>query len=765
VNPSSSPTPQLTLRSGETIASEAGLTLLAAWRVIRKYWMTATAVTLVVVVTTTFYTLGQTKIYEATGTLQFDPSPPRPLGKQVDSIFDNGGGSFWATREYYETQYKILQSMRLALSVVQQLNLHRDATFIRNLPPGHSVPSANVSLEDAAEILRGRLSVAAVKESRLAMVRYTDSDPERARRILNAILERYLAQNVEDALSSANAAVDWLHGQLDNLKGELERSEMALHEYKIHKNILSVAFDDQSNMLRDQMKQVSEVLTSVRTKREEASARRDELLQISSDNPSTLPATELLHNSLLQTLRQQYEEALRDREGLIAGGKGKEHPDVAVIQSRIDTSRAALLNEIRNIQKGVEADLSTVSRQESGLAGLLERAKSQALDLNLLEIEYNRLARTKTQTEKLYSLVLERTKESELTQMMRVNNIHMLDMPLLPRSPVRPRVPVNVAIGALSGLALGIAAALGRGLLDRTVKTPDDLERGLGLPFLGLVPKIGPDGSRGSYYGRRQRRKRQKEVVNRELIVHEQPSSGIAEASRAIRTNLLFMAPDNPHKVLLLTSAGPAEGKTTVACCIAIAMAQAGQRVILVDCDLRRPRLHRIFGRTSEVGVTTELLNDSANLTRDDLAEQLKTEIPNLSVLPAGPIPPNPAELLHSDRFKTFLSRLTERYDRIIIDSPPIVAVTDAAILSTLVDSTILVIKAFSTTKEVCRQGIRLLADVGATTAGTILNFVDLDRHEYKYYHYYYRRYGYYYSSEPSPVERPAAPREPPLAH
>jgi capsular exopolysaccharide synthesis family protein len=757
---SSSP---LSLRTAENVASEASLTLLAAWRVIRKYWMTALGVTLTVTITTTFYTLGQTKIYEAAGTLQFDPSPPRPLGKQVDSIFDNGGGTFWATREYYETQYKILQSMRLALSVVQQLNLHRDGTFLRNQP---AMPAftATAAPEDAAEVLRSRLSVSAIKESRLAMVRYTDADPERARRILNAILERYLAQNVEDALASANAAVDWLHGQLDNLKGELERSEMALHDYKLHKNILSVAFDDQSNMLRDQMKQVSEVLTSVRTRREEAMARRDELLQISADNPSNLPATELLHNALLQTLRQQYEEALRDREGLIAGGKGKEHPDVAVVQARIDTSRATLLNEIRNIQKGVEADLSTVTRQEAGLANLLDRAKSQALDLNLLEIEYNRLARTKTQTEKLYSLVLERTKESELTQMMRVNNIHVLDAPLLPRSPVRPRVPLNVAIGALSGLALGIAAALGRGLLDRTVKTPDDLETGFGLPFLGLIPKISPDGSRASYYGRKKRRQRPKEVQNRELIVHEQPSSGIAEASRAIRTNLLFMAPDNPHKVLLLTSAGPAEGKTTVACCIAIAMAQAGQRVLLIDCDLRRPRVHRIFGRTSEMGVTTELLNESGEIA-DDLDDRLKTEIPNLSVLPAGPIPPNPAELLHSDRFKKFLSGLAARYDRVIIDSPPIVAVTDAAILSALVDSTVLVIKAFSTTKEVCRQGIRLLADVGAKTSGTILNFVDLDRHEYKYYHYYYRRYGYYYSSDASPAEKSPPAPPPTLSH
>jgi capsular exopolysaccharide synthesis family protein len=741
------------------------MNLLAAWRVIRKYWVTTLAVMLTIVVTTTFYTLGQTKTYEASITILFDPSPPRPLGKQVDTIFDNGTGNFWANREYYETQYKVLQSMRLATTVAQQLNLHHDASFLGNLPPGPPLPLASATVEDAAEALRGRVTVVPVKESRIATIRFTDANPERAQRLLNALVDAYLAQNLDDALASAGTAVDWLHGQLDKLKGDLEQSEMSLHEYKIKKNILSVAFDDQSNMLREQMKQVSDVLTSVRTKREETGARRDELMKISTEDPD-IPATELLHNSRLQALRQQYEEALRDRDSLIAGGKGKEHPDVAVVQARVDSGRAALLGEIKNVQRGIEADLSTVNRQEFGLAKLLEQAKVQALDLNLLEIEYNRLERSKNQTEKLYGLVLERTKESELTQMMRGNNIRVLDRPLLPRSPVRPRVPVNVALGALCGLGLGIAAALGRGLLDRTVKTPDDLEQALGLAFLGLVPKIGQGAPTRAYYSRRRNRLAPQDVKNRELIVHEHPSSGIAEASRAIRTNLLFMAPDNPHKVLLLTSAGPAEGKTTVACCVAIAMAQAGQRVILVDCDLRRPRIHRIFGRTSESGVTTELLNDCATLSSDELADQLKTEIPNLSILPAGPIPPNPAELLHSDRFKTFLARLAERYDRVILDSPPVVAVTDAAILSTLVDSTVLIVKAFSTTKEVCRQALRLLGDVGAKTAGTILNFVDLDRHEYKYYHYYYRRYGYYHTNEnQGSAGQPPGQQQSPLSH
>jgi capsular exopolysaccharide synthesis family protein len=746
----------------ELLEPEKGISLVSAWRVIRKYWLTAAATAQDVTVATTYYTLGHTKIYEAYVTIQFDPSPPRPLGKNMESIFDNGSGSFWANREYYETQYKVLQSMRIASSVVQQLNLHRDAAFLRNLPPGAQLPPVAGTVEDAAQVLLSRVTVLPVKESRVATVKFSDANPERAQRILNTLADTYVAQNLDDALTSAGHSVEWLNGQLDKLKEQLQQSEMALHEYKLRKNILSVAFDDQSNMLRDELKQLNGVLTTVRVRREEAATRRDQLLRISEDDPRELPATELLHSGVLLALRQQYVDAIRDRDALIAGGKGKEHPDVAFAQGRIDANRTALLNEVRSIQRGLEADLATVSGQEAGLSKLYERAKSQALELNLLEIEYNRLHRAKTQTEKLYSLVLERTKESELTQMLRSNNIHVLDRPLLPRVPVRPRVPVNIALGALGGLALGIAAALGRGLLDRTVKTPDDLQGVVGLSFLGLIPKIDPDGSTAPYNYSRKRRRPPKEIKNRELIVHEHPSSGIAEASRAIRTNLLFMAPDNPHKVLLFTSAGPAEGKTTVACCMAIAMAQAGQRVLLVDCDLRRPRLHRIFGRSLESGVTTELLGDSDTLVRDDMIDELKTEIANLSVLPAGPIPPNPAELLHSERFKQFLKRLTERYDRIILDSPPIVAVTDAAILSTLVDSTVLIVKAFSTAKEVYRQGIRSLADVGAKTAGTILNFVDLDKHEYKYYHYYYRRDGYYGGQTPPAV--PPAPAEP-LAH
>jgi capsular exopolysaccharide synthesis family protein len=273
--------------------------------------------------------------------------------------------------------------------------------------------------------------------------------------------------------------------------------------------------------------------------------------------------------------------------------------------------------------------------------------------------------------------------------------------------------------------------------LDRSIKTPDDVEEELGLTFLGLLPEISANGKEpGRRYGRR--RVRQQEIADAvqrtpELMAHYDSGSGLAEASRAIRTNLMFMAPDKPFRRLLVTSAGPSEGKTMVACCVAVAMAQAGQRVLLVDCDLRRPRLHRIFRVNNDVGVTSAMLDHSLINS-----STIRTEVENLDVMSAGPHAPNPAELLQSESFLKLLGALQERYDRVVLDSPPVVPVTDPAVLSKHVDGTLLVIRAFKTTRDLTRQAVRSLRDVNAPMVGAILNAVDLSRREYGYYHYYY---------------------------
>ncbi|MGA7124227.1 MAG: CpsD/CapB family tyrosine-protein kinase, partial [Polyangiaceae bacterium] len=271
---------------------------------------------------------------------------------------------------------------------------------------------------------------------------------------------------------------------------------------------------------------------------------------------------------------------------------------------------------------------------------------------------------------------------------------------------------------------------------------PQDLEDQLSVTFLGLLPEMDDDGE-----GRSRRRRRgtgslppaTARTHHIELVVHEHPLSGIAESARSIRTNLMFMNPDRPFRRLLISSAAPMEGKTTVACSIAIALAQGGQRVCIVDCDLRRPRLHRIFDRAGDAGVTNVVVGEA---TVDEVAKP--TTVENLWSIPAGPVPPNPADMLHSDRFRKFLDELAERFDRVVIDSPPVAAVTDSAVLSTLVDGTVFVVRAFKTSKQLAKQGLRILRDVDARVVGAVLNAVNLSKHEYGYYqYYYYKRDGY----------------------
>jgi capsular exopolysaccharide synthesis family protein len=719
---------------------------------IRKNWVLVIILSTVTSLGVAFFTLGQKKIYEAQATLLFDPQPARPLGTQVQAVVDVGG-EYWNNKEYNKTQFWVIQSQRVAVQVVTALGLHKNRAFLDNSPPGAPLHGREVSPDDAAKVLRSRLSVEAIRDSRLAAVRYRDADPARAQRVVAALVDTYAQNNLDDALSVMNSAAEWLGGQVGTLKKELEDSEMALHAYKSDKNILSVSLDDQSNMLLGEMQQLRSALTTLETKRNQIGARRSELMKISMDDPSNIPSTELLNSPLLQQLRAAYLEATSHRNVLIASGKGASHPEVRAIDARIDAARSALMAEVRSAQAAVTLDYNVASSELAGVSSLFSSAKQRALELNLLEIEFNRLRRSKDENEKLYGIVTERSKENDLTRMLRINNIRVVDRPQLPRTPVSPNVPLNIAGGVAVGVVLGLLAAIGREQLDRSMKAPDDVERELGLTLLGILPQMeGLDTPPA--YGRKGKRRRKEPTPDvhgaAELIVHQHPTSGVAEAARALRTNILFLSPDKPFRTLLVTSAAPSEGKTTVACCIAIAMAQAGRRVALLDCDMRRPRVHRIFNTTNHVGVTTVLLDENGI---DDAIRD--TGIPNLSIVTTGPIPPNPAEILHSDTFHKLLQQLSDRFDLVVLDSPPIAPVTDAAILSTRVDVTMLVVRAFKTSKELARRAVRSLRDVGNLRVAAVLNAVDFERRKGGYYqYYYYRREGYSSDEQPSAAQQ-----------
>jgi capsular exopolysaccharide synthesis family protein len=726
--------------------------VLTFLRVMRKHWAIVLASVIVSCGASVLYSKSVKRVYQSSSLIEMNPRTPQPLGDNSSSSGFDMSLLFLDPQEFYQTQYRIITSTSVMKSAAEAVSLQTDYAFFGLTAP----PEQPISVDAAAGALAGHVSVEPLKGSRLAYIKVSDGDPKRAKRLCDAVVNAYLEQNLETAVNSSSDAVAWLGSQIDHIKGDLDHDENALYGFKEKNDLPSISINDSSNMLRLEMQEYDTVLTHTRTRKAELMARRAELADVTPDNPDAEPSSELLANTTLQSLRAQYRNAIMEKQTLEAEGKGENHPLVKEANERLAAGKAALLTEVANVEAAVVRDLAIIERQEQAESAMFNASKRSAVDLNMKEIEYHRLDRAREENEKLYGLLLGRMKEADLARMMRANNLRVVETAGLSEAPIYPRVSLNIAVGILIGLVFGIGFPLLREQLDSSVKTPADIEEKLDVTFLGLLPDLQRDEEKPGK-GRR-RRGAAKEALAAsegppELVVHTRPSSGVSEAARSIRTNLMFMNPDRPCKAILVSSAAPSEGKTTVACSIAIALAQGGKRVCIVDADLRRPRLHRIFDRVGDAGVTNALIGDAIV---DEIAKP--TIVPNLWSIPAGPLPPNPADLLQSERFRKFIDEMRRRFDHIIVDSPPLVAVTDSAIISTLVDGTIFVVRAFQTGRHVSAQGLRALRDVEAPIVGAVLNAVNLNRHEYNYYHYYYyKREGYASTSLDDGAEASAA--------
>jgi capsular exopolysaccharide synthesis family protein len=729
--------PFIMTEATETTQKETSAADALKWvqRVFRKHWPLLIASIVLSTAVGLFYGKSQPKVYDAATLIEFDPDVIKPLGNKADPMV--GWSAIWDTQSYYETQYRIMISDRVLGAVVRDLGLQTDQAF------WGFKPQAPVPMDESIGALRGRLNIDPVKGSRLVYIRIEDTSPAQARRLADAVARTYIAQNLETTVSATSDTLVWLSGQLDHFKGDLETTENDLHEFKKRNDLPSSSLEEVSKQVREEMHSYDEALTHTRMRKQELAARESELSKLSPETIDNIPASELLNNGFLSSLRKEYQQATSDRRQLIAEGKGENHPQVKKADERIAQLRQAQFDEIKNLQGAIVRDLAIIQHQEQGELALYEGSRRKAVELNLKELEYHRLDRLRAQNEKLYGVLLEQTKEADLRRMMNTNNIRLVDAAPEPKAPIRPKIPVITGTGALIGLILGLALMFFAEQLDRSLKTPDDVEQRLGVSFLGLLPQAEDAVAAGANKkkGRRSpRRPVTDENARPELIVHARPTSTVAEAARTIRTNVMFMNPDNPHRRLLVTSAAPSEGKTTVACSLAISLAQSGQRVCILDCDLRRPRLHKVFDRVGDAGLTNVLLGDA---TIDEVVQP--TSIENLFSVPSGPVPPNPAEIMHSERFRKFLDELSERVDRIILDSPPVMIVTDAAIASKLVDGVIFVVRAFKTRADMAQQGVKALRDVDASIVGAVLNAVELGKasYGYGYSYYYYRREGY----------------------
>lgn len=686
----------------------------------RRKWFILLA-TVVTGVAATAATLRQPKVYQAVAQVQIDTDVPQVLGEGMG--IDDLRAQSRQEIAFRNTQLKTMTNRAVIMDAVERERLTEDAAFLA----AHSL-DASADARDVERVVLEMVRVEQEERSRIVNVVVEDLDPARAARIANAIGQSYIDYSLERRLESTRTASKWLDERVVEFQHRLEQRERELHEFRERNTLVSVSIEDRQNMTAASLGILNEKLLDVRSRLIELRARKttvDRLLE-SGLAGSEAVVQQLEKNEVVAELRASFERLTRQKAEH-AVRYGPKHPVMVALDQQLEKVRGALRSEVELMVKALDNRIAALVATEDELRRAMQGEKEKALELNSMGLEYSKLTRDLATTKETYESLLKRQTEASLSGLLKSNFVYWFEKAEPRMGPVRPSLPKNAGLGFGVGLLLGVAVVAMGVLLDNTVHSRADIEELLHLPFLGVFPRIvAEDGN---------------VPAKRDLWVLENPKSGAAECARSVRTNLVFMATDRPLRRLLLTSARPGEGKTTTITALGIAMAQAGNRVIILDTDLRKPRLHRAFGVSGEKGLTSILVGEPLE------ACVKSTELMNLHVLPCGPLAPNPAELLHSEKFLKLLDDLGERYDRILLDSPPIGVVTDATILSKIVDGTVFVVQANSTPKEAIRRSARQLFDVGATVLGVILNDFEIGskgRGGYSdyYYYQYYRGYG-----------------------
>ncbi|MFW2390340.1 MAG: GumC family protein [Polyangiales bacterium] len=733
------------------VAAESGSLLPRGLKdaVVRyRWWILCTALATTTLIA--LWTFRLPKVYQATVTLEYDPNPTSPLGSSVEDV---GGqvSHFLMSREFFETQNLIIQSRVVAERVVERLGLADDPTFFGQDEGAEFAP---VAKEEAAQHLQGKLKLDPIEDTRLVLLKVRDNDPERAALLANMVADSYIEKTMEDRLGSTAAAAEWLSQQLASTRTQLNESEHALHEFKKKHNVLSVSVENRQTLLAEEIREYNERLTDTRARRIELQARLQRLKN-ARKHPEAVQDNSQGEDSELESLRTALRSKMTER-GSLSVRYGDSHPAILELRGEIGAIRSSIAEEIDALITVAEDDLEEAQAIETGLSKVQNRAQQAGLDLNLREIEYSRLSRQRESSSKLYNLLLQRTAETDLTGLLRTTHVRVVDRALVPKAAISPMVGLNIAGGLFAGLFLGFGLAFVLHQMDRRIQDVEDVER-LGLTILGVFPRVaGASTDNATGYSGSRKKQRVVEIENPDQIVHTHPMSMAAESCRTVRTNLMFMSAESPNKTMVVTSANPKDGKTTVATNIAIALAQSGQRVLLVDADLRRPRIHKAFGLDNHTGLTNTLVGDRtlAQVSRD-------VGIDKLSVVTCGPLPPNPAELLHTQQFSRLLEEAASEYDRVIFDSPPLRAVTDAAILAPQCGGALLVVRSRATTRDAVISAVRSLRDVNANILGGVLNDVEPGRGGQGYlgggYYHYYRGEEYKADTEPPGHSQSAA--------
>jgi polysaccharide biosynthesis transport protein len=690
-------------------------------------------------------TLRTTPIYDAVGSIAINKPDP-----MLQNLRDGGN----AAEDYYydptdlDTEVRILRSDLLALQVVKQLNLDRLPEF-----GGSGAPSSS-SLEVTSDALepdspradfvlasfKANLRVILEPNTRVIDIHYRNPNQQLAARIVNAIANTYIEQNFKARFESTMQASDWLSRQLVDLQMKVETSQEKLVKYQKDHQILGI--DEKQNITTAKLDELNKELTtaeSVRMQKESVYrlAQAGDTESAAAVAEGAAPSQTSGQSSALLEKLQEQKADINIQIAQMSTQFGPAYPKLAQLNNQIQEINAQIESEMKKVAARLRGDYRAALERENMLRAALDEQKQQENKLNESAIEYSFLKRDFETNRTLYEGLLERLKEAGITAGLRSNNIRQVDVARPPTAPAEPNVPRNLGFGLMLGLTSGIGLAFLLEGIDNTVRTPEQAQTISGLPSLGMIPL----GSRNNLEGDTHSLSvaSSKEMV--ELITQSRPQSQMSEAYRALRTSLLLTSVGAPPKVLVVTSALPQEGKTTTSINTATVLAQKGTRVLLIDADLRRPSIHKTLGIGPRVGLSN-VLTGGATLQEATFRSSL---LPNLYILPAGTPPPNPAELLASSEMIEILSVLRERFDHIVVDTPPTLSVTDAVVLSPCADAVVLVIRCGQTTKPALRRSREILAQVNARVAGVLLNAVDLNSPDYYYYYEYQGKYGHRY--------------------
>jgi polysaccharide biosynthesis transport protein len=702
----------------------------------KRRWIAATSF-IVVMLLVTVYSFTVTPVYQAATKLLIESADQNVVA------FKEVVNEEQAKADYYQTQYNILQSRSLARRTINSLKLWEHDEFSAAKSSGlvdraiggvasalgksdaaPGIPEASETLEQskAIDAFLKRLTVAPVRNSRIVDVKFQSNRPELAAKVANAVAKGYIDQNLEFKFMSTKEASDWLSARLAEERKHVEAAEAKLQAYREQNDAISLK--DRENIVVQKLTDLNGAVTQAKTERLQKEALYNQLTSLRSNNSAaldTFPA--ILSNTFIQQQKAELQQ-LQSQFTQLSEKLGDKHPEIIKVRSAIQLSQAKLDGEIGKVVQSVKNEYLAAVARENSMVGALNQQKGEALGMNRKAIEYSVLDRDVESSKQIYESLMQRAKETGVSTELKTSNIRVIDAAEQPRRPASPQRGLNLLLGLLGGSMLGIGLAFFFEYLDSHIKTPDELQAHLGLPSLGMLPAVAAKDLGGAY-----------------PMVGGKATAAFTEAFRAVRTNIMFGSAEEGPKTLVITSTGPGEGKTTFSSNLAVSLAQSGQRVLLIDADMRKPKLHDAFGTSQEPGLSNLLVG---TVKASEAVRKSRTA--GLWLMTAGKIPPNPTELVGSQRFRDLMNSLKEHFDWIIVDSPPVMAVIDAAVIANRATGVVFVVGAEMTSRHAAKAAVTQLANGRAKFIGAVLNRVQLEKHHFYYSQYYRKEYGQYYA-------------------